>query len=228
MFMPRRKKKNKLASSLSGGILFLSVISLASVGFSTWTIGSNVANATFNMSADDVDGTNKYFFFNETLGTIDESSITNPPTLFKYNDYGVINDGVVTSKGKFAFFMAVLLRGENGIYKDNETLTEFSFKYLVTCSGAPLLDYLSSVSFKVSDRDKKYNPPSNNGSISNDKKVIALTYNGDRLTNTTDYLFYRVELSFDFPTATDFKATIADKMSSTNLSFEVLFGDEIV
>ena len=67
MSMLRRKKKNKLASSLTGGILFLSVISLVSVGFSTWTIGSNVANATFNMGADDVDGTNKYFFFNETL-----------------------------------------------------------------------------------------------------------------------------------------------------------------
>lgn len=227
MFVPRRKKKNKLASSLSGGILFLSVISLVSVGFSTWTIGSNNANATFNMGADDVDGTNKYFFFNENSDSIDKN-YTNPPVLFEYNDYGIINKGVVSSQGKFAFFMAVLLRGENGIYKDNETLTEFSFKYLVTCTGAPLLDYLSSVSFKVSDRDKKYNPPSNNGSISNDKKVIALTYNGDRLTNTTDYLFYRVELSFDFVDVTTFKTTIADKMSSTNLSFEVLFGDEII
>lgn len=227
MSMPRRKKKNKLASSLSGGILFLSVISLVSVGFSTWTIGSNVANATFNMSADDVDGTNKYFFFNETLGTIDDPSVTNPTVPFDYNDYGVINNGVVSNQGKFAFFMAVLLRGENGIYKNNETLSEFSFKYLVTCSGAPLLDYLSSVSFDVRDRKTKDNS-SYNGSISSDKKVITISYNGDCLTSATDYLFYKVELSFDFPTATDFKATIADKMSSTNLSFEVLFGDEIV
>lgn len=142
MFMPRRKKKNKLASSLTGGILFLSVISLVSVGFSTWTIGSNVANATFNMGADDADGTNKYFFFNEYLGTIDDPSVTNPTVPFKYNDYGVINDGVVSSQGQFAFFMAVLLRGENGIYKNNETLSEFSFKYLVTCSGAPLLEII--------------------------------------------------------------------------------------
>lgn len=227
MFMPRRKKKNKLASSLSGGILFLSVISLVSVGFSTWTIGRNDANATFNMSADDVDGTNKYFFFNETLGTIDDPFITNPTFPFKYNDYGVINDGVVSSQGKFVFFMAVLLRGEKGIYKNNETLSEFSFKYLVTCSGAPLLDYLSSVSFKINDRDKK-DDSSYNGSISSDKKVITLSYNGDCLTSATDYLFYRVELSFDFPNATDFKTTIADKISSTNLSFEVLFGDETV
>lgn len=227
MFMPRRKKKNKLASSLSGGILFLSVISLVSVGFSTWTIGSNVANATFNMSADDVDGTNKYFFFNEYLGTIDDPSVTNPTVPFKYNDYGVINDGVVSSQGQFAFFMAVLLRGENGIYKNNETLSEFSFKYLVTCSGAPLLDYLSSVSFNVRDRKTKDNS-SYNGTISSDKKVITLAYNGDCLTKTADYLFYKVELSFDFVNVTTFKTTIADKMSSTNLSFEVLFGDEIV
>lgn len=226
MFMPRRKKKNKLASSLSGGILFLSVISLASVGFSTWTIGSNVANATFNMSADDVDGTNKYFFFNESPDSIDKN-YTNPPVLFEYNDYGIINKGVVSSQGKFAFFMAVLLRGEKGIYKNNETLSEFSFKYLVTCSGAPLLDYLSSVSFKVSDRDNQFSSPID-GSISSDKKVISLTYNGSKINTVSDYLFYRVELSFDFPNATDFKATIADKMSSTNLSFEVLFGDEIV
>ena len=226
MFMPRRKKKNKLASSLSGGILFLSVISLVSVGFSTWTIGSNVANATFNMSADDVDGTNKYFFFNESPDSIDKN-YTNPPVLFEYNDYGIISKGVVSSQGKFAFFMAVLLRGEKGIYKNNENLSEFSFKYLVTCSGAPLLDYLSGVSFDVRDRKTKDNS-SYNGSISSDKKVITLTYNGDRLSNTTDYLFYRVELSFDFPNATDFKTTIADKMNSTNLSFEVLFGDEII
>lgn len=179
------------------------------------------------MSADDVDGTNKYFFFNESPGTIDEPSITNPPVPFEYNDYGAINNGVVTSQGQFAFFMAVLLRGENGIYKNNETLTEFSFKYLVTCSGAPLLDYLSNVSFKVSDRDNQFSSPID-GSISSDKKVIALTYNGSEINTVPDYLFYRVELSFDFPNATDFKTTIADKMSSTNLSFEVLFGDEIV
>lgn len=226
MFMPRRKKKNKLASSLSGGILFLSVIFLASVGFSTWTIGSNVANATFNMSADDVDGTNKYFFFNESPDSIDKN-YTNPPVLFEYNDYGIINKGVVSSQGIFAFFMAVLLRGEKGIYKNNETLSEFSFKYLVTCSGAPLLDYLSSVSFKVSDRGNQFSSPID-GSISSDKKVITITYNGDCLTSVTDYLFYRVELSFDFVDVTTFKTTIADKMSSTNLSFEVLFGDEIV
>lgn len=123
--------------------------------------------------------------------------------------------------------MAVLLRGEKGIYKNNETLSEFSFKYLVACSGAPLLDYLSSVSFDVRDRKTK-DSSSYNGSISSDEKVIALTYNGDRLSNTTDYLFYRVELSFDFSNLTTFKTTIADKMNSTNLSFEVLFGDEIV
>lgn len=226
MFMPRRKKKNKLASSLSGGILFLSVISLVSVGFSTWTIGSNVANATFNMSADDVDGTNKYFFFNENSDSIDKN-YTNPPVLFEYNDYGIINKGVVSSQGKFAFFMAVLLRGEKGIYKNNETLSEFSFKYLVTCTGAPLLDYLSSVSFKVSDRGNQFSSPID-GSISSDKKVIALTYNGSEINTVSDYLFYRVELSFDFSSLTTFKTTIADKMSSTNLSFEVLFGDEIV
>lgn len=227
MSMPRRKKKNKLASSLSGGILFLSVVSLVSVGFSAWTIGSNDANATFNMGADDVDGTNKYFFFNESLGTIDEPSITNPPVPFDYNDYGVIKDGVVSSQGQFAFFMAVLLRGEKGIYKNNETLSEFSFKYLVTCSGTPLLDYLSSVSFKVSDRDNHFSSPID-GSISTDKKVITLTYNGSKINTVSDYLFYRVELSFNFSDVTDFKATIVDKMSSTNLSFEVLFGDEIV
>lgn len=226
MFMPKRKKKNKLASSLTGGILFLSVISLVSVGFSTWTIGSNVANATFNISADDVDGTNKYFFFNESPDTIDKK-YTNPPVLFEYNDYGVINDGVVSNQGQFAFFMAVLLRGEKGIYKNNETLSEFSFKYLVTCSGAPLLNYLSSVTFKVSDRDNNFSSPID-GSISSDKKVITITYNGDCLTSATDYLFYRVELSFDFSNLTTFKTTIADKMSSTNLSFEVLFEDEIV
>lgn len=225
MSMPRRKKKNKLASSLSGGILFLSVISLVSVGFSAWTIGNNVANATFNMGADDVDGTNKYFFFNESPDSIDKN-YTNPPVLFEYNDYGIINKGVVSSQGKFAFFMAVLLRGENGIYKNNETLSEFSFKYLITCTGAPLLDYLSSVSFKVSDRGNQFSSPID-GSISSDKKVIAITYNGSEINTVFDYLFYRVELSFDFPNATDFKATIADKMSSTNLSFEVLFGDEI-
>lgn len=196
------------------------------MGFSTWTIGSNTANATFNMGADDVDGTNKYFFFNESPDTIDKK-YTNPPVLFEYNDYGVINNGVVTSQGKFAFFMAVLLRGEKGIYKNNETLTEFSFKYLVTCSGAPLLDYLSSVSFKVSDRGNQFSSPID-GSISSDKNVITITYNGDCLTSVTDYLFYRVELSFDFVDVTTFKTTIADKMSSTNLSFEVLFGDEIV
>lgn len=196
------------------------------MGFSTWTIGSNTANATFNMGADDVDGTNKYFFFNESPDTIDKK-YTNPPVLFEYNDYGVIDNGVATSQGKFAFFMAVLLRGEKGIYKNNETLNEFSFKYLVTCSGAPLLDYLSSVSFKVSDRGNQFSSPID-GSISSDKKVITITYNVDCLTSVTDYLFYRVELSFDFVDVTTFKTTIADKMSSTNLSFEVLFGDEIV
>ncbi len=81
-------KKNKLKKISSricgGGILLLSNLSLVSIGFSAWTIGSvTSAEAEIKVSVDDVIDLNQYFTFVDS------------PTIFEYTSEGIVNNYVV-------------------------------------------------------------------------------------------------------------------------------------
>lgn len=86
-------KKNNLKRISSriffGGVLFLSNISLISIGFSAWSIvGAASAEAQIQVSAADVIDLNQYFTFVDS------------PTIFEYTSEGIVNDYTVDTSAK--------------------------------------------------------------------------------------------------------------------------------
>lgn len=74
---------------MRGGLLFLSNISLISIGFSAWSIGGvTSAEAQIQVSAADVIDLNQYFIFVDS------------PTFFEYTSDGIVNDYVVDTAAK--------------------------------------------------------------------------------------------------------------------------------
>lgn len=75
-----------MKSKFLGGLLFLSNISLISVGFSAWSIGAvTTGEAQINVSAADLIDINNYFVFEGT------------PSVFEYTSEGIANDHVIDS-----------------------------------------------------------------------------------------------------------------------------------
>lgn len=78
--------KKFLSRRLAGGVLLLSNLSLVSIGFSAWSIGTvTTGEAEINVSAADLIDINNYFVF--------EGS----PNVFEYTSEGIANDHVIDS-----------------------------------------------------------------------------------------------------------------------------------
>lgn len=82
-------KKNKLkriSSKIFWGVLFLSNISLISIGFSAWSIvGAASAETQIQVSAADVIDLNQYFTFVDS------------PAIFEYTSNGLVKDHAISS-----------------------------------------------------------------------------------------------------------------------------------
>lgn len=82
-------KKNKLkriSPRIFWGVLFLSNISLISIGFSAWSISvAASAEAQIQVSAADVIDLNQYFTFVDS------------PTIFEYTSDGLVKDHAISS-----------------------------------------------------------------------------------------------------------------------------------
>lgn len=78
-----------LIAKACGGVLLLSNLSLVSIGFSAWSIGTvTTGEAEINVSAADLIDINNYFVF--------EGS----PSVFEYTSEGIANDHVIDSSLK--------------------------------------------------------------------------------------------------------------------------------
>lgn len=137
-------------------------------------------------------------------------------TLFAYNDYGVVNDGVVESKGAFSFYMACLLRGNDSLYSMDESLNSFSFSFVIQDKGSfSLTQFISKASYAISNGStnvtKEVNPVISSGTAS----FLTVCDSSELLLK--ERLFYFVTLTFDFPTE-NFKSTVADNMPNADLS----------
>lgn len=86
----KKNKLNRISSMISfGGLLFLSNLSLISIGFSAWSIvGAASAEAQIQVSAADVIDLNQYFTFVDS------------PAIFEYTSEGIVNDYTVDTSAK--------------------------------------------------------------------------------------------------------------------------------
>lgn len=131
-------KKNKLKKISSricgGGLLFLSNISLISIGFSAWTIGGATnAEAEIKVSVDDVIDLNQYFTFVDS------------PTIFECTSDGIANDHVVnTTADTQEGYIQIPFRINVGSGKISEHLADGAKGFTL---GTTLVDKNSSVDF---------------------------------------------------------------------------------
>ena len=101
---PKALAKKKTGSRiLRGGLLFLSSLSLISVGFASWNIGNKETNLNFNIDADRV------FDIGEII-RLDNSKGENNTgiTCFDYCKDGFVNDGEVDLNNGFLYVYAKL------------------------------------------------------------------------------------------------------------------------
>lgn len=217
----RFKRMNR---RLKGGwlVFALSTLSMVSVGFSTWVVtGPASGYGQIGVVTDDVIDYSKYFVFNQS------ETLTNQPTLtFKYNDYGVVNDGVIGNKGSFSFWMAVELRGDNGLFNTSETISSFSFDYLISDSGSfKLLNYLASASYEISNGSNKVESNESNTSIDKTTSPYSITTTcSDATLLGKSKLFYKVTLNFSFEGVKSFTADVAANMENASLDFSIRYG----
>lgn len=217
----RFKRMNR---RLKGGwlVFALSTLSMVSVGFSTWVVtGPASGYGQIGVVTDDVINNDKYFMFNQS-----ETSTNQPTLAFKYNDYGVVNDGVIGTKGSFSFWMAVMLRGDDALFSTSDTISSFSFDYLISDRGSfKLLNYLASASYEISNGSNKVESNESNTTIDKNNSPYSITTTcSDGTLLGKSKLFYKVTLNFSFENVSDFKTEIADNMKNASLDFSIRYG----
>lgn len=85
----KKNKRKRISSKIFLGVLFLSNISLISIGFSAWSIsGAASTEAQIQVSAADVIDLNQYFTFIES------------PTIFECTSEGIVNDYTIDTSAK--------------------------------------------------------------------------------------------------------------------------------
>ena len=161
--------------------------------------------------------------FNENAKTIDNANAHILPTKFSYNDYGVVKNNIVQDTGDFSFYMACLLRGDDGLFSNDKTLSSFSFSYKFSDNGEfSLVPYLSKVSYVITD-DAGNRETANSTTTKDGENVSSPLVCNDSTLLSSSRLFYFVSMTFDFSNVTDFKTTIADNMTKTDISISVLY-----
>ncbi len=227
-----RMKKNKLkkiSSRICGGILLLSNISLVSIGFSAWTIGSVTnAEAEIKVSVDDVIDLNQYFTFVDS------------PTIFEYTSDGLVKDYVVGSKTlegyiKIPFRIDVksgkicdhLEKGTTGfllrtiLVDKNQNLDLYS-----VCTATEVSLAMSNQSNSFSDSD--YSVASSSNSVSS--KELSSTFDLSTFSFLDDSLaYFSVKYKINF-NISNFKTDVYDKLSNGSFRFSFkaggIFGNE--
>ena len=208
-------KKNKLKRISSriffGGVLFLSNLSLISIGFSAWSIvGAASAEAQIQVSAADI---------NEFVSN--DSSKNN--TFFKIGNNGFIQDGMLCDKAYVIYNLAI---SANKYSKcDNATdKAAIRFELKETNSTVYLInaDFLSTTfSFDTQHQGKFDNLGQAN--ISDGKCIGSLELSG--LSKTENYPF-SIRFEFNKTDTNKYRSLLNSLNDSANLDFELLLWGE--
>lgn len=97
----KKNKRKRISSRIFLGVLFLSNISLISIGFSAWSIsGAASAEAQIQVSAADVIDLKNIFQIQK-------------PEMFQYCSYGIVRDETLVSNGYIYFPIMINTTDEN-------------------------------------------------------------------------------------------------------------------
>lgn len=218
-------KKNKLkriSSMISfGGLLFLSNISLISIGFSAWSIvGAASAEAQIQVSAADVIDLNQYFTFVDS------------PTIFECTSEGIANDHVVNTTSKTQEgYIQIPFRINVGNGKISDHIAEGSTGFTL---GTTLVDKNAGLDFfsvasvsevklacndsnSFAESDYSFNPLSINASNKELNSSFDLT-SFSYLDRSQVYFVARYKVTF---TASAYKSAYSSVGGNFKFSFKV-------
>lgn len=220
-------KKNKLKRISSriffGGVLFLSNLSLISIGFSAWSIvGAASAEAQIQVSAADVIDLNQYFTFVDS------------PAIFEYTSNGLVKDYAISSAtldgyieipfridvkgGKIRDHLSSNRTGftlETVLVDRNQNLDLFS-----VCSATDVKLAISNSTSEFSETDYTVVSQSNaaaNKELSSSFDLSSFPYLDESLV----YFSVRYKVNFN---VTDFKKEVYDKLSNGSFRFSFKAG----
>ena len=207
---------------LWGGLLFLTNLSLVLTGFSSWIIGKeNDINSNVNINVGEYKNYSNCFLFNKTEDSISNEGMYNYPTSFKYNDYGIVENGKIVKKGTIKFYLAVRLNGDNGIFENLlELPSQISFDvYFSSVGNFEILNYLSGASYIPKGSSKIDTAINTNNS---EKNINISTSDSNLLSKQV--LSYTILLDFDFTKVNNFKNEVADNLSSSRINTYIKYG----
>lgn len=214
-----KKFRIKTRYKLTGGgeiILALTSLSLIGLGFSSYTISNEpVKLEALNVEITDIVDYSKYLIFNKNEATIDSANSYMPPLPFEYNSEGVIDNGLVGLKCSFTFYLGCKLKGEEGIYPLDTSLTEFNIRISLYDRGSfKILDYLStSINYQIKSGSYL---DENSSNVSNENiSSFDLSCTNSNLLNCEN-IFYTITMSFDF-TNTDYVNNIYPNLKNASI-----------
>lgn len=213
-------KKNKLkriSPRIFWGLLFLSNISLISIGFSAWSIsgGAASAEAQIQVSAADVIDLKNIFQIQK-------------PEMFQYCPYGIVRDETLVSDGQIFFPLVIntsdedfskLLSSDNSLSFDfeiinNSTFGIFNDSYLEKSDDGT---YNAFYSFDKSDFSSNY-ASSVKCNISNQMATSRFIIENTDGLFENNQIYFKIRLGFSF---TDYETVVYPKLATSGLSLSI-------
>ena len=204
-------------------IIFLSIIAISTVGFSSWLITHDYSEKAIDITVGAINDKNELFSFDEIKP-------------FKFNKYGILKDDVYQENGEI--YIQFKLKSKGGLslfYEPNGFTLNFT---LASLNSINLVSYLSdeieSVQYYVSNvkyPDEQESLPSGSCSTTIDGANVSsiLKYNNDLNDfDNYDYLYFVLVYNFNFSSVfDDFETQIYEYLIKDNsISFEFLIGIE--
>lgn len=212
-------KKNKLkriSPRIFWGVLFLSNISLISIGFSAWSIsGAASAEAQIQVSAADVIDLKNIFQIQE-------------PEMFQYCPYGIVRDETLVSDGYIFFPLVIntsdedfskLLSSDSSLSFDfeitnNSTFGIFNDSYLEKSDDGT---YNAFYSFDKSDFSSNY-ASSVKCNVSNQMATSRFIIENTDGLFETNQIYFKIRLGFSFA---DYETVVYPKLATSGLSLSI-------
>ncbi len=216
------KKYSFMKKSFCSLVLFLCVISIVSIGFSSRIVTNEQLEMNIKVNSGAVNDKYKLFSFDEIKP-------------FKFNKYGVLVDDVYQSKGEIAIQFKLKSNGGLSLFYAEGFDLNFT---LTSLNSINLVSYLSnesgSVEYHVNNSDyvnwNENSPSGTCNAVIEDTSVSSTLVYNNALDDfdLNDYLYFVIVYNFDFSSVfADFENQIYEYLIKDNsIIFDFFIGIE--
>ena len=213
----KKIKLKKISSRIcGGGLLFLSNVSLISIGFSAWSIGGAAsAEAQIQVSAADVIDLQNIFQIQK-------------PEMFQYSPYGIVQDETFVSNGNI-YFPLIINTSDEGFSRLLSAENTLSFDFEIVNTGTfgifndGYLEKSKDGTYKVFYSLDKTGFSSNFTSsarcnVSNQTATSRFAIENTDGLFESGHIYFKIRLGFSF---SDYETAVYPKLSASGLSLSI-------